>query len=376
MLLNETLPDTQKLLPYWLALLHVPRCGPACCRKLLTAFGDITQIFKAKATDLAALGLVDEVRQGLLSPEWESVEHAIKWLQADSQRHILTWYDNQYPPQLKEIAASPPLLFIHGKPEVLWQSQLAVVGSRNPSPGGMELTEAWVEELVHSGLVITSGLALGIDAVAHRSALTYGGKTVAIMGTGLEQIYPVRHQKLAEAIITQGGALVSEFPLTTPPKAENFPRRNRVVSGLCLGTLVIEAGLRSGSLITARLAVEQGREVFAVPGSVHNPLAKGCHWLIQQGAKLVETVADVLEELPLVRTFSGQTPQKPALPITTMALDEAYAKLLECIPHEPTPCDLLVARSGKTVAELSVMLLQLELQGWIVSMYGGYMRVK
>lgn len=372
----ESLSDAQNVLPYWLALLHVPRCGPACCQKLLTAFGDITQAFKASTTELIALGLPEEVRQGLRYPDWSSVEKALAWLQADTQHHILTWQDKRYPPLLNEISDSPPVLFVQGDPKVLLQLQLAVVGSRNPTHGGVELTKAWVAELIASGLIITSGLALGIDAVAHHSALTNRGKTIAVMGTGLQRIYPARNQELAEAIVENGGALVSEFQLDMQPKAENFPRRNRVVSGLCLGTLVVEAGLRSGSLITARLAAEQGREVFAVPGSIHNPLARGCHLLIRQGAKLVETVAEVLEELPLLAPFTSQKVLTSVPEVATLALDEAHAKLLECIPHEPTSWDLLVVRSGKTVAELSLMLLQLELQGWIMCVHGSYMRVR
>lgn len=373
---NESLSDTQNALPYWLALLHIPGCGPACCRKLLTAFGDITRVFTASPDELAAVGLPSEVSHALSHPDWPRVEDTLAWLQADTNRHILTWHDRQYPFLLNEIPDPPPVLFVQGDLKILSQSQLAVVGSRNPTQAGVELTRAWVAELVEAGLVITSGLALGIDAAAHRSALTNKGKTIAVMGTGLQKIYPPRNQELAEAIVANGGALVSEFPLDTRPKAENFPRRNRVVSGLCLGTLVVEASLRSGSLITARLAAEQGREVFAVPGSVHNPLARGCHLLIRQGAKLVETVAEVVEELPLVSAFPSPNRLISKPPVVATGLDEPYAKLLECIPHEPTSWDLLITRSGKTVAELSVMLLQLELQGWIISVQGGYMRVK
>jgi DNA processing protein len=372
----ELLPNAQDLLPYWLALSRVPHCGPSCCQKLLTALGDITQVFKTSMPELVALGLPEKVIQGLQYPDWSAVERDLTWLQADTCHHILNWQDERYPPLLSEIADPPPVLFVQGELSVLMQSQLAVVGSRNPTPTGMEITRAWVAELVTAGLVITSGLALGIDGVAHNSAVTNEGKTIAVMGTGLQQVYPIRHQELARTIIANGGALLSEFALNMPPKAENFPRRNRIVSGLCLGTLVIEASLHSGSLITARLAAEQGREVFAIPGSVHNPLARGCHLLIRQGAKLVETVAEILEELPLLNTFAQQ--KKPLLTanVAISGLDAACAKLLECIAHEPTPWDLLVARSGKTVAELSVMLLQLELQGWVVSLHGSYMRVK
>jgi len=232
-------------------------------------------------------------------------------------RHILTLHDPAYPALLKEIADPPPLLFVRGDPAVLSRPQLGIVGSRNPTPGGRSLAEDFARSLSRCGLVVTSGMALGIDAAGHRGALRGGGTTLAVAGTGPDRIYPARHRDLARAIVEQG-AIISEFAPGTPALPSNFPRRNRIISGLSLGVLVVEAACRSGSLITARLAAEQGREVFALPGSIHNPLARGCHHLIRQGAKLVEDIEDIVEELgPLAAVIShrsgdGEAGDKPA----------------------------------------------------------------
>jgi DNA processing protein len=255
--------------------------------------------------------------------------------------------------------------------------QLAMVGSRNPTPGGVRTASDFARHLAHAGLVITSGLALGIDAAGHAGALAAGQPTIAVMGTGLDRVYPGSHRELAHRIAAQG-ALVSELPIGAQPRPENFPRRNRIISGLSLGTLVVEAAQRSGSLISARCAAEQGREVFAIPGSIHNPLARGCHALIRQGAKLVETAEDVVNELGAL-ALAG-TLQEVASPTPTDAaprLDPEYAKLLDSIGFDPLPVDVLVATCGLTPAEVSSMLLQLELRGFVASSPGGlYNRLK
>jgi len=260
------------------------------------------------------------------------------------------------------------LLFVRGDAALLGAPQLAVVGSRNPSHGGCDNARAFSGQLTAAGLVVTSGLALGIDACAHAAALDSGGRTIAVAATGLDRVYPSAHRELAHRIAAQG-ALVSEFALGTPPRREHFPRRNRLISGLSLGVLVVEAALRSGSLITARLAAEQGREVFAIPGSIHSPLARGCHALIRQGAKLVENAPDILEELGALAGFIAASPGAAA-PTDTM-LNSAQQELLELIGFDPVEMDTLVARSGLTPGRVSSMLLLMELHGLIEARPGG-----
>jgi DNA processing protein len=254
-----------------------------------------------------------------------------------------------------------------------------MVGSRNPTASGQQTATEFARHLSASGLIITSGLALGIDAASHQGALDAAGATIAVMGTGLDRVYPARHRDLARQIAGEG-ALISEFPVGTPPLAENFPRRNRIISGLSLGTLVVEAALRSGSLISARNAGEQGREVFAIPGSIHNPLARGCHHLIRQGAKLVETAQDVIDELGAlaVACLEQHNPGPPdEHPDQARELDGDYLQLLDNIEFESTSIDQLVTSSGLTPAEVSSMLLQLEMSGYIASSPGGiYNRLK
>ncbi|GAB4350631.1 MAG: DNA-processing protein DprA [Immundisolibacter sp.] len=269
-----------------------------------------------------------------------------------------------YPSRLAQIADPPPVLLMQGEASVLDAPQIAIVGSRNATPAGRDIAYELAAALAEAGLSVTSGLAEGIDAAAHRGALAAGGGTLAVLGTGPDRVYPRQHKELAHAI-SAGGLLISEQPVGTPPRPFNFPRRNRIISGLSLGVLVVEAGPRSGSLITARLAADQGREVFAVPGGIHNPLARGCHALIREGAKLVESVTDILEELPAVP--SGQMAAKAA-PSTRDAQDHP---LLACLGDSPASVDLLVQRSGLTVDEVSTMLLTLQLDGLVTALPGG-----
>lgn len=361
-----------KDIAYWLALLHAPGIGPATYRSLLNHCGTPRAVLEADRQGRASWGLPAEALAYLEKPDWEAVKQDLEWLETPGN-HVLTLDDPAYPPLLLETHAPPPVLFVHGNPAVLANPQLAIVGSRNPTPNGRQLARAFAVDLAASGLAVTSGLALGIDAESHRGALEAGGITIAVAGTGLDRVYPASHKGLAHEI-AQRGALVSEFPPGTTPRPEHFPRRNRIISGLSLGTLVVEAALRSGSLITARYAAEQGREVFAIPGSIHNPLSRGCHALIRQGAKLVETVADILEELgPLGRSCHEAAPDTET---GWMALDETQRCVLECVGFEPTSIDMVVERSGLTPEIVSSILLVLELHDQVTPTPGGmYTRV-
>jgi DNA processing protein len=341
---------------------------------LLDQFGSAAGAFAADGAELRSLELPDAALDYLRRPDWRGVEQDLVWLKQKGN-HLLPLDDPRYPLLLRQIPYPPPLLFVHGDPDCLRLPQLAIVGTRNPTPLGRETAQRFAAHLAESGLVITSGLALGIDAAAHQGALT-GGRTIAVMGTSLDRVYPAKHRDLAHAI-AERGALVSELPIGTPPVAENFPRRNRLISGLALGVLVVEAAAQSGSLITARLANEQGREVFAIPGSIHNPLAKGCHALIRQGAKLVETAADILEELGALAAASREIPSGPVVVAPAAALDEEYRQLLAAMGDEPVGIDLLVDRCGLTAEALSSMLLILELEGYVAAIPGGlYSRMK
>lgn len=292
--------------------------------------------------------------------------------------------DPRYPPLLREIDHPPPRLHVLGDPAVLQLPQLAIVGSRHATPGGAETALEFAAWLAARGFCITSGLAEGIDAAAHRGALSVGGRTIAVCGTGLDIVYPRQHRDLAREIIEGGGALVSEFEPGTAVHPSNFPRRNRLISGLSVGTLVVEASLRSGALITARHAMEQGREVFAIPGSIHNPVARGCHRLIRNGAKLVETAADIVEELQgmlagLALDAATAVPAAEMADAAEIIADPAagYAPLLDAMGWDIVDADHLVARSGLTIGEVSSMLLLLEMQGSVRSLSGGrYQRVR
>jgi DNA processing protein len=354
---------------YRMALLRAPGIGPRSYAKLLEVFGGATEVFSVLDGQLQSLGLSDASRQYIRSPDWKEVDLDLEWL-ADAGNRAVLFGAADYPPQLAEIHDAPPILFVRGDPSVLSRGQLAMVGSRNPSPSGEELAFAFSEQLARAGLVITSGLAFGVDAAAHRGALAANGVTIAVAGTGLDQVYPGRHRDLAAAI-AERGAIVSEFPLRTPPAAQNFPRRNRIISGLSLGVLVVEAAVRSGSLITAKHALEQGREVFAIPGSIHNPMARGCHALIRQGAKLVETVADVVEELGPIASPITPSTDAGDLVQGDPALASEYQRLLECMGYDPISVDALVARTRLTAQEVSSMLLILEIKGYVRSQAGG-----
>lgn len=357
---------------YWLALLRTPGIGPHTFHQLLQYFSSPRAFFDAGQGAWRDCGLLkQDAVQALTSPDWGQVEQDLAWLKL-TDNHVLTLRHAHYPVLLREINDPPPVLFVHGDPACLAHYQLAMVGSRNPSVDGKANAFDFARHLAGQGLAITSGLALGIDAASHEGALSAGGTTIAVAGTGLDRVYPARHRHLAHQI-AEHGALVSEFPPGTPPLAENFPRRNRIISGISLGTVVVEAALRSGSLITARLAGDQGREVFALPGSIHNPLARGCHKLIREGAKLVETAADIIEELGALVEIQQQTQGNNTIGQGANAadLDAEYRCLLDNLGYEPTPVDAVIERSGLTPDAVSSMLLILELQGHVVPAPGG-----
>ena len=361
---------------HWLAATRLPNIGPITFHAWLALFGDIHTLFSATPSEWAHAGLSAKQIYALKNPDWRAAEKDLAWCEKNTC-HILTLDDPAYPKLLLEISDAPLVLYARGDISLLNQPQLAMVGSRNPTPAGRELAHHFASLLVKAGLHITSGLALGIDAASHRGALTGNGKTLAVFGTGLNYIYPNSHLKLSEEI-RANGLLISEFSPYEPPKATHFPRRNRIISGLSLGVLVVEAALRSGSLITARYANEQGREVFAIPGSIHNPLAHGCHYLIRQGAKLVETATDILEELGALQDalLSTKTPiNSIANPKKHDTLADHMRTLLTQVDYEATPLDAIILRSGLTTSEVSSMLLSLELQGFIQTVRGGYQRI-
>ncbi|HXH04496.1 MAG TPA: DNA-processing protein DprA [Candidatus Competibacteraceae bacterium] len=355
----------------WLALWRCPGIGPARFLGLLERYAEPAAVLAAPRAELAAFGLPEAALDWLAAPDWAAVEQDLAWL-AKPRNHLIHWRHPDYPALLRQIPDPPPLLFVHGNPACLSLPQLAVVGSRHPTPDGRRNAREFAAHLAANGLLIGSGLALGIDSEAHQGALEAGGLTLAVMGTGPDRIYPARHRELAYAI-AERGALVSELPPGTPPLAEHFPRRNRILSGLSLGVLVVEAALQSGSLITARLAAEQGREVFAIPGSIHNALARGCHALIRQGAKLVETAQDILEELgALARATLPPEAAAGAAAEAVPELDADYRELLAQMGDAPVSVDLLVQRTGLTAEVVSSMLLILELRGYVCAAPGGF----
>ncbi|CAN5132806.1 DNA-processing protein DprA [soil metagenome] len=360
----------------WLRLIHAPGLGSTGLLNLLDAFGSPASIVSAPRAELARRGLAGAALAALADPDRERLDRDLAWLESPSH-HLCPITASEYPPLLREIADPPAALFVNGAPDALAGPQIAIVGSRNPTPAGAENAFEFARYLAACGWIVTSGLALGIDSAAHRGALAGGGRTVAVCGTGADRVYPARNRGLAAELV-RSGALISEFPPGTPPLRDHFPQRNRIISGMSVGTLVVEAAERSGSLITARLAGEQGREVFAIPGSIHNPLARGCHRLIRQGARLVESAADIFEELG-AGPAPGAEPGPRAHPasVADPGRDPAYVTLLEALGYDPAPLDVLAERTGLTAEVLSSMLLILELEGHVRSVPGGaYSRVR
>lgn len=362
----------------WLTLARAPGLHAGTLASLLRHFPDAASIVTASAATLRAAGLDAKSTEWLNTPPHHAVARDLRWLERDAH-HFIPWGSARYPRLLSELNDAPVGLYVRGDPALLAQPQLAMVGSRNPTPAGRETAHRFAAQLANAGLVITSGLAIGIDAACHRGALDAAGFTIAVCGTGLDIAYPRANAELADAIAARG-ALIGEFALGTPALKSNFPRRNRIISGLALGTLVVEAALRSGSLITARLAAEQGRDVFAIPGSINNELAQGCHQLIQCGAKLVATADDILVELRgALRDHPGTLSPAAALALQpadaagnmSSPLDKEYEILLDALGFEPAGVDLLVERTGLRADEVASMLLMLELADRIESYPGG-----
>lgn len=382
---------TERELRAWLTLYFTPRIGPKTFERLLKV-AEPHEIVSSSSDEMRAFGLSEHQVEYIQRRAEKEVDGCLAWREREADHHIVTRDASDYPPLLANAPASPAVLFVKGKLEAIHLPQLAMVGSRNASQDGLSLAREFASALVKEGLCITSGLALGIDGYAHDGALKAGGETVAVLGSGLGEVYPARHRALAERI-TQQGALVSELHPQAKPKADHFPRRNRIISGLSLGVLVVEAAEKSGSLITARYALEQGREVFAIPGSIHQVYARGCHRLIQQGASLVQEVEDILCELDSLLAWSRQqadkqsesrtqTPSCSHFPTflspndkeaTKVSKDELpFPELLANVGNEATPVDILASRTHIPVQDVMMQLLELELLGHVVAVSGGY----
>jgi DNA processing protein len=354
----------------WLSLTQATGIGPVICNKLITEFKTPQAILASDHKTLRYLGLSESSINALFEPALEQINKILLWLDQPAH-HLITYLDDDYPELLKKIHSPPMILFAIGQREVLGFLHFAIVGSRNPTAGGKRLAEDFAAELSKSGLTICSGLALGIDYHSHIGALKAHSPTVAILGNGLSSIYPARHKKIAHKII-ENGLLLSEYPPDTKPNPGNFPRRNRIISGMSTGVLVVEAAKRSGSLITANYALEQGREVFAIPGSIHNPLARGTHSLIKQGAKLVETVEDIIGELsPMVNVVLNKPTTLDYSQHQHDDLEPDYRLLLDSMGYDVMSVNKLVELTGLTADVVSSMLLILELQGMIESQHGG-----
>ena len=346
----------------WIELASIPGLSSTSQRKLLSAFGSPEAALQAPASDVVAVLGQRAAQAFRAGPDPKLAAQVTVWLQTPGNA-LVTLADVSYPKALINTPDPPPLLYAKGRVELLSFAALAIVGARSATPSGIRDAEAFAEVLGNAGLTIVSGLANGIDAAAHRGGLRTQASSIGVVATGLDKVYPARNRELAHQLAEQG-LLLSEFPLGTAPLAANFPRRNRVISGLAKGTLVVEAALHSGSLITARQALEQGREVFAIPGSIHSPLSKGCHWLIKQGAKLVESADDVLEEL-------GMSGSGSKLPLRELSLPAEEVQPLEAMGFTPTDMDSLSEHAGLSIETISALLLKLELEGHISRMPGG-----
>ncbi|MGD8112610.1 DNA-processing protein DprA [Vibrio sp. TRT 17S01] len=365
----------QQELSAWLTLHFTPGLGPKTISKLRSA-NPLTKIVASNATILRSMGLKEKQIAFIHTQADALVTSALQWLDAMPDRHIITLESPEYPPLLKQIPAAPPVLFVQGQIECLIQPQIGIVGSRNASIDGQQAATHFAGELVEQNMIVTSGLALGIDGFAHDGALRRQGKTIAVLGSGLNHIYPARHKKLAQRIL-ENGALISEFHPDTKPRPENFPRRNRIISGLSMGVLVVEAAEKSGSLITARYAAEQSREVFVVPGSIHNVMSRGSNLLIKQGACLVQNIEDILNEIDHLLEWSKSV----TVPIQASLFEQIDSKeelpfpqLLANVGSKATPVDILASRTHIPVQEVMMQLLELELLGHVVAVSGGYIR--
>lgn len=363
--------------------------GPASIQHLIQHFGSVATALAASDQELLAAGLKPQGVQAYRQQDPHAADVDWQWFQAANNHHILVPEDPEYPELLKSIRTAPAVLFVLGNPQLLNDPQIAIVGSRNPTQYGKENARAFAAHFANNGLTVTSGLALGIDGISHQAALGENGQTLAVVANGLDIIYPLRNRHIA-ASIEQQGAIISEFPIGIAAHPQHFPRRNRIISGMSFGVLVVEAALQSGTLVTARHAMEQAREVFAIPGSIHNPLSRGCHHLLRQGAKLVETANDVLEEiapqlnnwlqqdkhlsLPLNHSSNESSVSSTTTDCST--LDPEHQQVLDALSYEALPVDQIILGTGLTAEAVSSILLMLELQGLVTACGGGtYMRL-
>lgn len=376
--MSHAIDDTN--IESWLELCLVKGVGDESIRRLLVAFGSPAAILSASEMALERIvrkSIGKHIKRGA---EPARISAALNWLK-DPANSIVTLAESDYPAQLLNIQDPPPLLYFKGNRDLLAKPALAIVGSRNATPQGLSNAEAFAESASNAGFCIISGMALGIDAAAHAGGLRGSAASMAVVGTGLDIVYPAKNHQLAHKL-AKNGALISELPLGTPAIGRNFPRRNRIISGMSQGCLVVEAALRSGSLITAKQALEQGREVMAIPGSIHSPLSKGCHLLIKEGAKLVENIQDILDELnypashrcqkknDIRENIAGKTMQAQIQQFSAVFPSDEGERLLECLGHDVIDIDTLCVRSGLTVESVSAMLLTLELNGYVSCLPG------
>ncbi|MFT6898355.1 MAG: DNA processing protein [Paraglaciecola sp.] len=365
---------SERELVQWLTIEQIPRFSIKKLTAVLNINGlQLADLFCANHTQLQAWGLSASQSQVLRSPNLRFIETSLQWLAVHDSHSILPVDNDRYSKLLLETAQPPVVLYCHGNTQLLESRQIAMVGSRNPSISGKQNAHYFAQALVNSGWTVTSGLALGIDGLSHHGALAANGNTIAVLGSGIDHIYPRRHIQLSHSIVEKGSLIVSEFAPGITPRAENFPRRNRIISGLAYGTLVVEAALKSGSLITARYAMEQDREVFAVPGNIHNPLSRGCHYLLKQGARLVETLDDINDEFQHLNFNFGEknNPEAQKNRIQSLAED----KLLDSVDFETTPLDIVAQRCSMPVAQVMSLLLEYELRGLVTAVPGGYLKL-
>ncbi|NVJ59232.1 MAG: DNA-protecting protein DprA [Gammaproteobacteria bacterium] len=366
----------RKHLASWLHFVSIEGVGWSTASKLLDHFQTPEAIFEASKDSLKNIGASQKLIDALANRAdiTSYLDKLWSWLDESENNFVVTPMDSDYPSLLKQISSAPLILYGTGHRVLLNSPQLAIVGTRNPTPQGKQITADFAATIAKRGVTITSGMALGIDGVAHQACLTAKGNTIAVAGTGLDRVYPARHKSLAHAIQNEG-LLLSEYALGTQVRGSNFPRRNRIIAGMSLGVLVVEAAIKSGSLITAQYALEQSREVFAIPGSIHNVLAKGCHQLIKEGAHLVESADEILNELGFLASAQSELNQYGESARQEIEdLEESERELLHNIDFSPLPIDDLVERCKKSVADLSPILLTLELKGLISSVAGGYQR--
>lgn len=361
-------------------LQRLPQLGISRFWQLMNRFPSAIDVLHRPAAELASVmkpatldALTIWQQQPDLHPLSRQIDLEDEWLAQQADCHLIAFDDPRYPALLKEISRPPPLLYVRGNPDCLALPQLAIVGSRTPSPTGADNALQFARFLAGNGFVITSGLAKGIDGQAHSGAVSVNAQTIAVLGTGIDRVYPLQHRSLATQILANGGALISEFPPGTKAEASHFPQRNRIISGMSQGTLVVEAAVKSGSLITARMALEQNREVFAIPGSIHNPLARGCHQLIREGATLVESAADIVEQLGgLLAWHQQQSIPADALP----DISPFQQQVLEQMGFDPVDMDLLIERLDCDIGTLGATLIELQLQQRVAETRDGFYRLK